>query len=141
MVIIRFFLFMWLVVLLNGCAQKANVKSLEPAIISDPSIKEVSIAKFKNDSVNLRESIVSQMDNISFSNKKFFTIVNREDVEQILEEQKLQDSGLVKNRGDEEYGLRDISSIISGKITTKTKKTSKYKEERTNYDKCIKYSK
>ena len=130
-----------LLLFVTGCAQKVKVKSIEPAKINDPAIKQVSIKKFTKDSVHLRESIMSQMDSVTFNNKKYFTIVNREDINTILKEQKLQDSGLVNNKGDEKYGLSDISSIISGNVTTKEKKDSQYKVKRTNYNECKEYSK
>jgi len=124
-----------------GCAQKVHVKSLEPAIVNDASIKNTSISEFSDDSVHLRESILSQMGAIFFQGKQYFNIVNREDTNKILKEQKLQDSGLVSNKGDEEYALSDINSIIFGKVIIKNKKHNRYRESRTNYDRCLKYSK
>lgn len=128
-------------ILFLGCAQKVHVKSLEPAIINDASIKNTSISEFSNDSVHLRESILSKMGAIFFQGKQYFNIVNREDTNKILKEQKLQDSGLVSNKGDEEYVLSDIDSIILGKVIIKNKKHNRYRESRTNYDRCLKYSK
>lgn len=127
-------------IFLTGCTQKATVKTLQPAQVSNKAIKKTSLEKFKKDNVGLRTNIHSAMDRVKFNGKKYFTIVNRQDTKKILKEQELQDSGLVKddNKG---FALSSIDSVISGKITLKDKSNSIYFTETTNYDKCLKRDK
>ncbi len=132
---------LFLIILFTGCSQKITLKTLIPASIDDKDIKNVSIENFKNDTVSLKDNISSQMNNITFNNNKYFNIVNRKDTDKILNEQKLQDSGLVNNTDDKYYGLSDINSIISGSINSKKYEKNQYYETRTDYDKCLRHSK
>lgn len=123
----------------SACSQKITVKAIIPAPIGDKDIKNVSIEKFTNDNIGLSQNVNSSMSEISFDEKNYFNIINRIDTDKILAEQKLQDSGLVNNKGEESFGLSDISSIISGKVNSKTYNKRSYLEERTDYNTCIQY--
>ena len=123
----------------SACSQKITVKSLVPAQVGDRDIKNVSIVKFQNDTILLRDFINSQMSHVVFNGKNYFTIVNRDDVKMILKEQKLKNSGLINNNNESSYGLRDISSIISGKVNSKTYKKYDFFEKRIDYNTCVKY--
>lgn len=132
--------FIMIILMFTGCTQKLTVKSLVPAPIEDKDIKNISIKNFKNDTVNLKDNITSKMNSITFNNKNYFNIVNRKDIDKVLEEQRLQDSGLVNNKGSQNYGLSDVNSFIKGDINLKTYNQNRYYETRTNYNKCIRYS-
>ncbi len=127
------------VIFFSACSQKITVKALIPAQIGDKDIKNLSIERFKNDDIALSHSINSKMAEVTFEGKSYFNIVNREDTNKILEEQKLQDTGLVNNKGLNEYGLSDISSIISGKVNSKAHTKRSYYEDRTDYNTCVQY--
>ena len=129
------------ILLFIGCAQKLTVKSLEPAKVSDKAVKNVAVDDFKNDTISLKANIKSALSEVQFNNKPYFTVVNRDATDKILKEQKLQDSGLVNNKGEEEYFLSDISSIITGEILNKGYSYSIYTKQKTNYQKCVKYDK
>lgn len=125
----------------TACSQKVTVKALVPAQIGDKDIKNVAIELFKNDDISLSSNINSKMRDVIFDDKKYFNIVNRVDAKKILDEQKLQDSGLVNNKGEELYGLSDISAIIGGEVNSKTYNKRRYTEQRTDYNTCIQYRK
>lgn len=125
--------------LFSACSQKITVKALIPAPVGDKDIKNLSIDRFQNDDIALSHSINSKMADVKFDGKSYFNIVNREDTQKILDEQKLQDTGLVNNNGLNEYGLSDISSIISGKVNSKTYTKRSYFEQRTDYSTCVEY--
>jgi len=122
-----------LILLFTSCSQKVIIKSIIPAQIDDRDVKKVSIEKFKNGTISLSSNIKSEMSNI------YFNIVNREESEQILKEQKLQDAGLVNVDPDKIFGLEEINSIISGKINHASYDKNRFYEQRINYKKCIKY--
>lgn len=128
-----------LVFIYSGCSQKITVKALVPAQIGDKDIKNIAIDKFENDDIFLSNNINSKMNEVKFDDKNYFNIVNREDIDKILAEQKFQDSGLVNKNALELYGLSDISAIISGKVNSKSYTKRAYTEQRTDYDTCFQY--
>jgi tetratricopeptide (TPR) repeat protein len=136
----KYLFFFFIGLFFAGCSQKLVVKSLKPAAIDDMDVKTLALGKFKKDTISLKANINASLDRVTFHNKKYFTIVNRDATDKILEEQKLQDSGLVINKGEEEYGLSDISSIIMGEVTSTNYTTRSYYESRTNYNRCLKYN-
>lgn len=124
----------------SGCSQKVTVKSLKPALIDNQAIKKTAILSFKSDNYGLRESIISNMNKVVFDGKNYFSIVNREDTQKILKEQKLQDSGLVNLETFKQFGLSDVDSLITGKILLKDYSTNYYQKEKYNYKRCLRYS-
>ena len=117
-----------------------NVKSLVPAEVSNNAVKKTTLGSFKNDSAALQANIYSVMDSIVFNGTKYFTLVNREDTDTILKEQKLQDSGLVDDK-KEGFLLTEIYSIISGEIIKKNKTSNFYYKESTNFNRCLERNK
>lgn len=126
-------------ILLSGCSQKTTIKAIKPAPIHDKDIKKISIEKFSNDTISLAANIASNMSNISFNDKKYFTIVNRTDIKKITKEQKLQDSGLVDIDSNKRFDLGEVNSIITGKIYSTNFDKRNYYIQRTDYNKCAKY--
>ncbi|MEA2017886.1 MAG: CsgG/HfaB family protein [Campylobacterota bacterium] len=123
----------------TACSQKTTIKAIKPSQISDKDTKEVAIKDFKNDTVSLSSNIKSNMDKIYFNDEKYFKIVNRDNLDSILKEQKLQDSGLVYISSDKTFDIAEVKSLITGKVNSKNYTKNHFTEQRTNYDKCIKY--
>ena len=121
-----------------ACSTKVIVKAIKPSAINDSSIKQVSILNFKNDDISLASSIESQMNKVIFNKKNYFKIINRKELDIILKEQKLQDSGLVNN-ANSSLGLSVIKSLVTGEINSATKSKKYFYENRTNYDRCLSY--
>jgi hypothetical protein len=101
-----------------GCSQKVTIRAIKPSVINDKDIKKISVEPFFNDNISLSSNIKSNISNVVFNNKKYFTLVNRHDKNKILKEQKLQDSGLVNTKASKLFELGEINSIITGKINS-----------------------
>jgi len=128
-----------LTILFTACSQKTTIKALKPSQVHDKDIKQIAIKNFTNDTVSLSSNIKSNMDRVYFNDKKYFKIVNRDNLDSILKEQKLQDSGLVDISSDKSFSIAEVKSIITGTLNSKSYTKNHFTEKRTNYDKCIKY--
>lgn len=121
-----------------GCSHKStNIDALIPAKVSDPAIRNIAIAKFKNDDISQRSQIISKMDNLIINGKKYFNIVDRENLNTLLKEIKLQQSGITQKKIEFE-GFENIRSIMLGNVLSKTTHTSYYQEKRTSNN-CIQW--
>ncbi len=122
-----------------ACSTKVTVTAIKPSIINDKDVKQISILKFKNDNISLSSYIEAKMDKVIFNDKKYFEIINRKELNTILEEQKLQDSGLVNGINDNSLGLSMVKSLVTGKVNSTTKSQKYFYETRTNYDRCLEF--
>ena len=128
-----------IILLFSACSSKITIKAIKPSVVSDKDIKDISIEKFTNDNISLAVNIESNMDKVIFNDKKYFNIVNRQNIDTILKEQKLQDSGLVNTKEHTFSGLANVSSIMTGKINSTNYSTTSFYEKRTNYNRCAEY--
>ena len=123
-----------------GCTSKVNLKVLNPSSLNDSSVKKIIIKPFKNDSVNLKNKIENKMNNLKYSNKNYFQIINTQNRDIVLNEQKILDSGIVELENSEMiFTLPEAKSILFGKIINKNYKRSFYYKKRIDYSNCIKY--
>jgi tetratricopeptide (TPR) repeat protein len=122
----------FLLFLMSGCAQKVNVRALEPAEIDRvANTKKITVTNFKNDRVGLSRKIEANLASFSIDTKNYFTIIGRNDFEKIIEEQKLQNSGLVEPGTAVRVGeLIGAQAIISGNVGSATSEDSYFYEER-----------
>lgn len=106
-------------IFLSGCSQKVQIKALEPAQIDRASnTKVIAVTSFKNDSVGLSSKIESNLSQQKIDNKPFFTMVSRVEMDKIIQEQKLQNSGLVSDESIVNVGeLIGAGAIISGEVS------------------------
>lgn len=118
--------------LLSGCAQKVNIKALEPAEIDRVAYtKKIAVSNFSNDSVGLSRKIEANLAKVRIDNKKYFTLVSRNDLNKVIEEQKLQNSGLIDSSKVVEVGnLIGAQAIISGNVGRASSEDSSYYETR-----------
>ena len=140
---LRLLLVSVVVLFMNGCSQKVQIRALEPAQIDRASsTKKISIAPFTNDSIGLSNKIESNLVNRRINNKKYFTIVSRKDFNKIIDEQKIQNSGLIDISTAVEVGnLIGAEAIISGNVGRVTSKDTRYYESRIRcYDRKCKDS-
>ncbi len=131
--IILFFVSGFFLIFISGCAQKVNIRALEPAEIDRAAAtKKVAVASFNNDRVGLSGKIEAKLTRFRIDNKSYFTIVSRNDFNKIIEEQKIQNSGLVDQETVVDIGnLIGAQAIISGNVGKATSQDSYYYEKRS----------
>ena len=137
MKVVSFYLL--LIFFLTSCSNKIIIKTLQPAKVNDSSIKKIMITDIKNDDIGLINIIKSQLNNIIFDNKHYFTIIDKSKRTTILNEQKLLDSGIINIHKQYKLGLEEAHSILNGNIILKNIAQHIYYKTKTNYNKCIKY--
>lgn len=119
-------------VLSSGCSQKVSIKVLEPSKIQRASImKKISVSEFKNDSVSLSDKIETKLANKKIDGKNYFTMISRKDFKKILDEQKIQNSGIIDISDTVEVGtLMGAEAIISGSVGNVSANDTRYYTER-----------
>lgn len=121
-----------LIPLFIGCSNHVKIKALKPAEIDRAtSTKNIAVVAFKQDRVGLSSKIESNLAGFRLENKAFFTIVSRSDLNQVINEQKLQNSGLVDTKDIVEVGeLIGAQAIISGNVGQISLSDSHFYEKR-----------
>ncbi len=134
-----------ILLLLNGCAQKVAIKALEPAEVDRvANTKKITVANFSHDSVGLSRKIEANLSKFRIDDKKYFTLVSRNDFDKILKEQRVQNSSLVDPKTVVGVGqLIGAEAIINGNVGRVTSSDSYFYETRIRCaDKeCKKYIK
>ncbi len=124
--------------IITGCAQKTTIKAVKAAKISDKSIKNIGVMKFNSDYIAQSSQIDSEIANVKFDNKNYFNLVDRKNLEKVLKEKRLNDSGLVKLiKRNRSKGLAQIETLVTGKVNVDDVAKSTYYEQRTDYNRCI----
>ncbi|WP_297483700.1 CsgG/HfaB family protein [Sulfurimonas sp.] len=118
--------------LFSGCAQKVGFEVLEPAQIDRmATVKKIAVSNFAHDRVGLSRKIEAKLSSFQIDGKNFFTVVSRNDLNKIIAEQKLQNSGLVNDENIVKIGqLIGAEAIISGNVSPATKQDTYFYEER-----------
>ncbi|MDB2562702.1 hypothetical protein N9X61_03775 [Sulfurimonas sp.] len=125
-------LFTFSILVFNGCSNHVKIKALKPAEIDRATTtKNIAVVAFKNDRVGMSSKIESNLARYRIENKPFFTMVSRSDLNQVIREQKLQNSGLVDTKDIVEVGeLIGAQAIISGNVGRSSLSDSHYYEKR-----------
>lgn len=107
-----------LLILISGCAQKVRIQAINPAEIDRASsTKRIAVVAFRNDRVGLSSKIETNLGKFKIENKPFFTILSRSDIDDVINEQQLQNSGLVDTKTIVEVGeLIGAQALISGNV-------------------------
>lgn len=123
----------------TGCAQKVQVKAIQAGAVSDPAIKDIAVVPFENDNVSQGEQINSALSKVVIGEKPFFNVLDKKNLKTIMEEKKLNDSGLVDliHQDKASTGLKEIRTLVTGEVTVDDLSISNYKSERTDYNSCI----
>jgi curli biogenesis system outer membrane secretion channel CsgG len=121
------------VVLFAGCSQTVSVRALQPAAIDRAAqTKSIAVTPFSRDRVGLSGKIESALSNKWLDGKRYFTVISRGDVQKILDEQRLQNSGLFNEKTSVQVGeLLGAQALISGDVTTASASDSNYYATRT----------
>ncbi len=120
--------------LLSGCTPKITIEALEPAEISQAAATQsVAISPFERDRVGLADRLTALMAAYELHpGERYFRVVERDRIELLLEEQRLQHSGLVDESKMVEIGrLAGAEALIAGGISSAGSSDSSYREERT----------
>lgn len=119
-------------ILFSGCAQRVKVHTLAPAKIDRASMtKKIAVMHFKNDSKGLSSKIETAMATKIIDGKPYFTVLSRSDIDKILQEQRLQYSGLIDESTAVEVGnLIGVQAIITGEISDASSSFSYFRKKR-----------
>lgn len=124
----------------TGCANKATtIKALKPAKVGEMAdMKKLAVVSFKNDNVGLSSKTEAKLAGYKLDKKRYFTVVNRNSLNKIIAEQKLQNSELLDSSSATQIGkLAGAEVLITGEVTSGSK-SGQYKEDR---EKCLQYYK
>ncbi|MFA9374340.1 MAG: hypothetical protein ACERKK_09285 [Poseidonibacter sp.] len=127
-----------LLIFITGCAQKTQIRAIKAAQVTDKAIKNIGVLPFKSDYIAQSSQIDSTIANVKINDKNYFNLIDRNNISRIMEEKKLNDSGLVKLiKGNRTEGLAQIETLVTGKVNVSDVATSNYLEGRTDYDTCV----
>lgn len=117
----------------TGCSQKINIKTVEPAQVNRAAdVKKITVFKFLDDNIGFSSKLETQLSKKTIFDKHYFTVVNRNEIDRILEEQRLQYSGLVDTKTAIKVGkLVGVEGIVSGEVTNSSMNRNHYRERRT----------
>jgi hypothetical protein len=122
-----------------GCSQKIQIKAIKSAKVNDSFIKNIGVSSFKNDYISQASQIDSAISNVIIDGKKYFNLIDRKYIYQVISEKKLNDSGLVDLINDNNSeGLSQMEVLLVGEVNLDTVSSSKFVEERTDYTTCKK---
>jgi hypothetical protein len=127
--------------ILSACSTKIEMNGIKPSLYDKAAkTKKIAVVNFNNDNISQAEYIEEEMNSYIFNNKKYFTMANRLKINEILEEQKFNKSGYIKEEEQIKLGeILGVNSIITGGIKNINIQSSKYKVRRTNYNSCVEY--
>lgn len=120
---------------------KVKIKTIKPSTNYSKEMKQVIVDKFINDNINLSSSIESELNSVYFNKNKYFKVIDRKNIDKLLEEQKLQDSGLTSDKNVDNFNLATAQSILTGEVNFTKYNKSNYYETRTDYTQCLTYIK
>lgn len=127
-------------VAMNGCSKNVKIQVLEPAQIDRAAqTKQIAVSEFKDDTVGLSGKIEALLAKQTLNGKTYFTTVSRDEITRILDEQKLQYSGVVNDAKLVEAGeILGAQAFISGEVISASIKDNRHYEKRTQCvdDKC-----
>lgn len=119
--------------ILNTCGPQVHLRVLEPVGIPRAArMKRLSVAQLSQDTFNIGSQIEVKLASVRIEGKPYFTVISRDDLKRILQEQRLQNSGLVNAKQAVALGeLMGAHAIISGSIGPKSVQISRSVKERT----------
>jgi hypothetical protein len=126
-----------LIIIFEGCATTVKTRMLVPAKASEAAkIRRVAVLPFAGPTGNqVSVDIEALLVGVRVKDKPFFSIIERNALEKIMEEQKLQLYGLVDEKTAAKVGkLTGAEGIILGTVTQCTTEDKSYSQERS---KCV----
>lgn len=130
------------VLLISGCTSKRTVfiKTVEPAKVNILSEKKhMAVTEFQNDRIGLSGKIEATLADARVDGKKYFTLINRQQIERVLSEQKLQSSAIIDPSTVSKIGeIIGVQAIVTGEIISATGTTRRYIKSKRE---CLRYYK
>ncbi len=122
----------FIIFIFSGCTQQVQIRALEPAEVDRAAnTKMIAVTEFKNDRVGLSGKIESILAKQKLDGKAFFTLMSRSDLNKIISEQKIQNSGLMDPSTAVEVGrLMGAQALISGDVGRVSLQDTNYYETR-----------
>jgi len=119
---LKFILVIFLFLSIYSCSTTTKIKYLDPAQIGEMSrLKRISVEEFKNDTLGLASKIEEKIDQKKINGKAYFTLLNRDNIDEIIAEQRRQYSGITTDENPVELGqLIASQAFITGRIYSKT---------------------
>jgi len=127
--------------LLPGCATKVKINMIQPAQYHEASLtKAVAVLPFTGpEGKEFAAEIEGVIAGIGIDDKRYFTLVDRTELDKTISEMKLTQSGLVDQKTATRLGkLVGAQGIYTGVIQQNSCKDSRYQEKRTA---CTQYEK
>ena len=135
----KYYIQLLIITLLLGCAQKTQIKAIQSSQISDNCVRHIGVAPFKSDKVSQSSQIESALNDVIIDDNKYFKIVDRKNIDRVMNEKRLNDSGLVDLLKDNSsVGLSQMQTLLTGKVILDEMSSSRYYAQRTDYNRCIK---
>lgn len=115
-----------------GCATNVKLKVLEPAQIDRAAqTKQIAVSPFEQDTVGLAGKIEATLAKQKLDGQYYFTTVSRNEVDQLLKEQRFQYSGVVDEAKLVEAGeLLGAQAFVTGEVTSASARDDRHYEER-----------
>ena len=134
-------IFLVFFLLFVGCSSRpmVTIKAIKASKVTNPAIRDIAVLPFKNDEVSQAQQIEAKLDNAYINGKKYFNVVDRENLKQLLKEQKLNDSGLVNAKKILKLGINQIQSIVVGKVLVNSQTPTRFTEKRVDRSTCAQY--
>ncbi|OPX26621.1 MAG: hypothetical protein B1H07_04035 [Campylobacteraceae bacterium 4484_166] len=124
----------------TGCAQKTNIKAIKAGKVNDSDIRSIAVLRFQNDSIGQSDIISSKVVNHTIDGKKYFQVASRKDLNVVLNEKKLNDSGLVDIDNTKSSGLTQVKTLLLGRVLDIGSSYSYYRKD-VKTDSCRSYAK
>ncbi|MFA6788428.1 MAG: CsgG/HfaB family protein [Arcobacteraceae bacterium] len=135
-------LLLFITLFFTACAPKISIKSLHSSQLHNPNIRQLAVLNFKNDTIGQSSSVESLLSNLIIENKPYFTLVQRENLNLILNEKKLNDSALVEiDDLSNLRGLTEVKTFLLGDVIHSTMYQKVYYRTEKNYQQCLEYNK
>ncbi|RXJ59969.1 tetratricopeptide repeat protein [Candidatus Marinarcus aquaticus] len=135
-------LFLSFLLFFTGCAPKVTISSLQSSKVNNPSSRQLSVLEFKQDKIGQRASIIAELSKLKIENKPYFTLVEREHLEEILKEKRLNDSALVDIKDFSSIkGLTQVKAFLTGEVIHSRMQRRHYNKIVNNYNRCAQYNK
>ena len=126
--------------LISACSNRTvKIKALSPAEVTEISSKKyIAVNEFKYDRLGISGKIESKLAKHKVNKEKYFVVLSRKDIDNVIREQKLQSSELMDEKTSVRIGkLIGAEAIINGEVTSNAESNVYYDRTKT----CRKYVK
>lgn len=126
----------------TACSPKISITTLQSSKVNNANIRQLAVVKFKNDAIGQTSSIEAQLANITFNQEPYFTLIQREELDLILKEKKLNDSALVDlDDLNDIRGLTQVKAFLMGEVVNSTMYKKVYFKRVQDFQRCLAYDK